>query len=94
MSHSSRYFAAARFCPRCGCERLRRDIYRQEHGKTLKDGRQSFANAPAEFVCDICGFGFSLRPSLRVEHAHSIFEQERKKRPPNTPVDFPEPIAK
>lgn len=75
-------YTEARFCPLCGCESLERDQYRKEHGKVSRDGRQSYDFQSPEFLCNACGFGFRLTPSLRHEHALVLFKQHREMRPP------------
>ena len=79
---SRRQFTAATFCPWCGTESIERDTYRKDHGKKGKGGRSGFEFGNAEFTCRICGAGFRLSPSLRHEHAKSLFAEHRKLRPP------------
>jgi hypothetical protein len=84
MPHSSKKYRDARFCPSCGCESLTRDRYRDEvNDRPVQDGRNSFAYGVPEFVCGACGFGFRLGPSLRTEHANTMFKEHRKMRPPD-----------
>jgi len=82
VTMSKRRFTEARFCPLCGCETLDRDDYRREHGKKSPAGRSGFEFQSPEFLCRICGFGFRLSPSLRHEHATSLFRAHREMRPP------------
>jgi hypothetical protein len=75
MSKSRGYFAEVRFCPKCGCTNLKRDNYRRDN----LTGDSPFP----EFICDLCGFGFQIKPSLRLEHALSLFKRDRRLRPAN-----------
>jgi hypothetical protein len=80
---SQKRYTDARFCPMCGVESLVRDDFRKDHGKTMKDGRTSYHNKPAEFICTTCHCGFGLHQSLRSERAAELFAEHRKKRGPD-----------
>ena len=62
-------YSGLRFCPQCGVEALVFDRYREAK------------NCPfPEYICTICGFGFRIGPSKRVEFANALHREHRKQR--------------
>lgn len=78
MPRGGGHFSEIKFCPKCGCENIQRDLYRIE----IKVGEIRQKDFYPEFVCNICGLGFLFKPSLRWEHAKQLFAAERRLRPP------------
>ena len=79
MPRGDRRFSQIKFCPNCGVDNIQRDRYRVE----IRAGEIRAKDFYPEFVCNVCGFGFSVRPSFRWEHANRLFSEERKLRPPS-----------
>lgn len=71
-------FAAARFCPWCGSESIRRDDYHLSH--PTKRQQKNPTCPPPEFVCSSCGTGFRLSASRRHSDANDLFAMHRKMR--------------
>lgn len=79
MSRGEGCFASIKFCPKCGVDNIQRDRYRVEVRVGAFKGKDFYP----EFLCNVCGFGFQVKASLRWEHARALFKAERKLRPPN-----------
>jgi predicted nucleic-acid-binding Zn-ribbon protein len=80
MSRGSGFTGYVRFCPKCGVSNLERDTYRVDR----KVGEIRQKDFFPEFICNVCGFAFMVKPSLRWEHALGLFKRDRKLRPNNT----------
>jgi hypothetical protein len=77
MPRGAGQFSDIKFCPKCGVDNIQRDFYRID----TRVGEIRQKDFYPEFICNVCGFGFMVRPSLRWEHAKGLFAQERKQRP-------------
>lgn len=75
MSHPSEY-AKLRFCPKCGCDKIKRDYFNAEDGNTRGVKQRTVG---VEFICELCGFGFWISKSRRVLLAERNFARERKR---------------
>ena len=74
MSKGSGIFGKASFCPFCGVNTLERDRYAE------KPPMPRYKN---EFLCQTCGKGFALTPSLRWQEAGRLHKEHRQVRPPD-----------
>jgi len=71
-------FARLAYCPACGVASLSLDTYRKSLHKE---------KGYTEYVCTTCGFGFHIGPSLRWEHAITLFAEHRRMRPVADEID-------
>lgn len=78
MRLTDRPFANPRFCPRCGCEALHRDIHEYQ------DGPYGQHHSKPSFNCLMCGFSFILGPSVRWMIAQRLFREHREVRTPGS----------
>lgn len=72
-------WAKLRFCPRCGVEAIERDFYAQG-GSVREAGHRETISDGCEYVCRICGFGFRIMKSKRVQIADQLHREHRQLR--------------
>jgi len=75
MAHPSEY-GRLRFCPKCGCEKIRRDYFMAETAD--KPGVKQ-VKVGCEYICDSCGFAFWISKSRRRLTAEANMSEARKR---------------
>jgi predicted RNA-binding Zn-ribbon protein involved in translation (DUF1610 family) len=66
------------FCPKCGCNKIKRDFYPAETFDHTQGSRHP--KEGVEYICELCGFGFLIGKSRRVYMADRLHREHRQLR--------------